>query len=51
MSGQAQGFFSGNFILNAYTGSPNILKVSMPTIENIPDNVMPDYTGLAPRTY
>jgi len=48
MSGQAQGFFSGNFILNAYTGYPNILKVSMPTIENIPDNVMPDYTGLAP---
>lgn len=48
MSGQAQGLFRGNVILNAYAGYPNFSRLSMPSIENIPDNVNVNYAGLAP---
>jgi hypothetical protein len=48
VSGQAQGLFRGNVILNAYAGYPNFLRLTMPTLEIIPDNVSPNYSGLAP---
>jgi hypothetical protein len=48
VSGQAQGLFRGNIILNAYTGYPNFLKLNMPTVEDIPEAYNPTYSGLAP---
>jgi len=48
MAGQAQGLYRGNVILNAYAGYPNFLRLTMPTLESIPDNVSPNYSGLAP---
>jgi hypothetical protein len=48
MAGQAQGLFRGNVILNAYAGYPNFLRLTMPTLESIPDNISPNYSGLAP---
>jgi hypothetical protein len=42
IAGQAQGLFRGNVILNAYAGYPNFLRLTMPTVESIPDNVSPN---------
>jgi hypothetical protein len=51
IAGQAQGLFRGNVILNAYAGYPNFLRLTMPTLESIPDNISPNYSGLAAKLF
>jgi len=48
VSGQAQGLFRGNVILNAYGGYPNFLRLNMAASEGIPSYANPSYFGLAP---
>lgn len=48
MAGQAQGLFRGNFLVNAYTGYPNFLRLNLNLSESIPENADARYTGIAP---
>ena len=48
LSGQAQGVFRGNVLLNAYAGYPNFMRFNMNFSENIPQGADAQYVGLAP---
>jgi len=48
VSGQAQGLFRGNVVLNAYAGYPNFLRLNMAASEGIPSSANASYVGLAP---
>jgi hypothetical protein len=48
MSGQAQGIFRGNVLLNAYAGYPNFMRFNLNLSESIPEGVDAQYLGLSP---
>jgi hypothetical protein len=51
MSGQAQGIFRGNVLLNAYSGYPNFMRFNMNLSESIPEGVDAQYLGLSPSGF
>ena len=51
MSGQAQGIFRGNVLLNAYAGYPNFMRFNMNLSESIPEEVDAQYLGLSPSGF
>lgn len=51
MSGQAQGIFRGNVLLNAYAGYPNFMRFNMNLSESIPEGVDAQYLGLSPSGF
>lgn len=48
LSGQAQGLFRGNVLLNAYAGYPNFMRFNMNLSESIPEGLDAQYLGLSP---
>ncbi len=51
MSGQAQGLFRGNVLLNAYAGYPNFMRFNMNLSESIPQGADAQYLGLSPSGF
>jgi hypothetical protein len=51
MSGQAQGIFRGNVLLNAYAGYPNFMRFNMNLSESIPQGADTQYLGLSPSGF
>lgn len=51
LSGQAQGLFRGNVLLNAYAGYPNFMRFNMNLSESIPQGVDAQYLGLSPSGF
>ncbi len=51
MSGQAQGIFRGNVLLNAYAGYPNFMRFNMNLSESIPQGADAQYLGLSPSGF
>jgi hypothetical protein len=51
MSGQAQGIFRGNVLLNAYAGYPNFMRFNLNLSESIPEGVDAQYLGLSPSGF
>jgi hypothetical protein len=51
MSGQAQGIFRGNVLLNAYAGYPNFMRFNLNLSESIPQGADAQYLGLSPSGF
>ena len=51
MSGQAQGIFRGNVLLNPYAGYPNFMRFNLNLSESIPQGADAQYLGLSPSGF